>query len=74
MPDQTLRSAAPAGHAYPSLMRLVCPKCGSDVALPQAAKHRHLVEYAGVCGSAQAPRLRCDAVMTVHVSSHVFPI
>lgn len=74
MPNQTLMSDQPTGHAYPSQVQLVCPLCGSESAFPVAAKHHHLVEYAGVCGAVSAPRIRCDAVVTVHVTSHVFPI
>lgn len=73
MPDGAIALEPPVAYEYPPHVSVVCPKCGHMSVFPFAAKHGNAVEYVGVCGAAYAPRSWCDAVLNVHVSSHLFP-
>ncbi len=67
VPDPVVR------YEYPLEVSVVCPKCGHTSSFPLAAKRDKAIEYAGVCGATYAPRLWCDAVLHVRVTSHLFP-
>ncbi len=73
MSDGAITLEPPAAYEYPPRVSVVCPKCGHTSVFPFAGKHGNTIEYVGVCGAAYAPRLWCDAVINVHVSSHLFP-
>ena len=61
------------GYEYAPEVSIVCPKCGHTSSFPLAARRATAIEYAGVCGAAYAPRSWCDAVLSVRVTSHLFP-
>ncbi len=62
-----------AVYEYPQRVSVVCPKCGQMSAFAFVGTDGTTVEYAGVCGAAYAPRLWCDAVLNLQVTSHIFP-
>ena len=74
MPDGADARVPPAGFHYPPRASVVCPRCGHMSVFPFVAKNDHTVDYAGVCGAADGPGVWCDAVLTVRVTSHLFPV
>ena len=73
MSDRAMIPEAPAGYEYASHVILECPKCGRRGSFPFSSTHESSVEYAGVCGPLVDAGRWCGAVLSVQVTTHVFP-
>ena len=63
----------PTAYAHASHVTLECPKCGHRGSFPFLQTHKSAVEYAGVCNAGLDAGRWCGTVLTVQVTTHVFP-
>ena len=73
MPNGVTHPETPTDYDYASHVILECPKCGNKGAVPFSKAHDTTVEYAGVCEAVFDAGQWCGAVLTVQVTTHVFP-
>ena len=73
MSNRATTPETPTAYDYTSHVTLECPKCGRAGSFPFVKTHKSVVEYAGVCDAGSDAGRWCGTVLTVQVTTHVFP-